>query len=107
MFFLKGILGCFFFFLDHRESGTWIRMVCFWCDQITIFCPHHYTGAQGPTQTTVQTPPAGLTSTSSSSILVFQEVSYPGNDSTLLIFSGQPALGCRVIAAGANSANSF
>ncbi len=55
--------------------------------------------ALGPTQTTGWAPPAGLTNTSSSSNLVF-----PGGlpsrhwpVSTLLSFSGQPVLGCRVI----------
>ncbi len=38
------------------------------------------TGALGPTQTAGWAPPAGLTNTSSSSILVFQEVSHPGTD---------------------------
>ncbi len=52
-----------------------------------------------PTQTTGWAPPAGLTNTSSSSNLVFPgglpSRYWPG--STLLSFSGQPVLGCRVI----------
>ncbi len=59
----------------------------------------HYTGALGPTQTTGWAPPAGLPNTSSSSNLVFPgglpSRYWPG--STLLSFSGQPVLGCRVI----------
>ncbi len=56
-------------------------------------------GHLGPTQTTGWTPPAGLTNSSSSSNLVFPwglpSRYWPG--STLLSFSGQPVLGCRVI----------
>ncbi len=65
----------------------------------TVQCPHHYTGVLGPTQTTGWAPPTGLTSTSSSSNLVFPgglpSRYWPG--STLLSFSGQPVLGYRVI----------
>ncbi len=61
--------------------------------------PVHYTGALRPTQTTGWAPPAGLTNTSSNSNLVFPgglpSRDWPG--STLLSFSGQPVLGCRVI----------
>ncbi len=61
--------------------------------------PRRYTGALGPTQTTGWAPPAGLTNTSSNSNLVFPgglpSRYWPG--STLLSFSGQPVLGCRVI----------
>ncbi len=65
----------------------------------TVWCPRHYTGLLGPTQTTGWAPPAGLTNTSSSSSLVFPgglpSRYWPG--STLLSFSGQPVLGYRVI----------
>ncbi len=58
-------------FNDHRESGPRFNVSsegrCFF----TVLCPRHYTGALGPTQTTVWAPPAGLTNTSSSSNLVF------------------------------------
>ncbi len=58
-----------------------------------------FTGELGPTKTAGWAPPAGLTNTSSSSNLVFpgclQSRYWPG--STLLSFSGEPVLGCRVI----------
>ncbi len=75
-------------FNDHRESGPRFNI-----------SSDHYTGALGLTQTTGWAPPAGLTNTSTSSNLVF-----PGDlpsryrpGSTLLSFSGQPVLGCRVM----------
>ncbi len=56
-------------FNDHRESGPRFNVSsegrCF------LQCPHHYTGALGPTQTVWWAPHSGLTNTSSSSNLVF------------------------------------
>ncbi len=58
----------------------------------------HYIGVLGPTQTAGWASPAGLTNTSSISNLVFTgglpSRYWPG--STLLSFSGQPVLVCRV-----------
>ncbi len=57
-------------FNDHRESGPRFNVSsegqCF----LTVYCPRHYTGALGPTQTTGWAPPAGLTNTSSNSNVV-------------------------------------
>ncbi len=57
---------CHGIFNDHRESGPRFNVSsserrCL----LTVWCPHHYTGALGPTQTTGWAPPAGLTNTSS------------------------------------------
>ncbi len=87
---------CHGIFNDHRESGPRFNISserrCFF-DSIVS---RHYTGALGPTQTTGWAPPAGLTNTSSSSNLVFNQQPsryWPG--STLFSFTG--VLGCRVI----------
>ncbi len=91
---------CHGIFNDHRESRPRFNVSsegrCF--GHYTVVCSH-YTGAFGPTQTAGWAPPAGPTNTSSNSNLVF-----PGGlpsrcwlGSTLLSFSGQPVLGCRVI----------
>ncbi len=90
---------CHGIFNDHRESGPRFNVSSERQCLLTVQCPRHYTGALGPTQTTVWAPPAGLTDTSSSSNLVFPgglpSRYWPG--SALLSFSGQPVLGCRVI----------
>ncbi len=89
---------CHGIFNDHRESGPRFNVSSERrCSFDSIVSPSLYW--VGPTQTTGWAPPAGLTNTSSNSNLVF-----PGGlpsryrpGSTLLIFSGQPVLGCRVI----------
>ncbi len=62
---------CHGIFNDHRKSRPRFNFSadrqCF----LTEYCPRHYTGVLGPTQTTGWAPPAGLTNTSSSSNLVF------------------------------------
>ncbi len=51
-------------FNDHRESGPLINVSPErWC-LLTVLCPHHYTGALGPTQTAGWAPAVGLTNTS-------------------------------------------
>ncbi len=85
---------------DHRETGPQFDVSSEgWCFS------HHYTGALGPTHTTWEAPPAGLTSTSPSSNLVFLR-GLPSRYwplSTLLSFSGQTVLGYRVIYLLANT----
>ncbi len=77
-------------FNDHRESRPRFNVSSERRCLLTVVCPHHYTGALGPTQTRGWAPPAGLTNTSSSSNLVFSgglpSRYWPG--STLLSFSG-------------------
>ncbi len=66
---------------------------------VSIVSPSRYWGVRTQTQTTWCAPPAGITNTSSKSNLVYPRGLpsryWPG--STLLSFSGQPVLGCRVI----------
>ncbi len=57
--------NCHGIFNDHRESGPRFNI------SSEVWCPRHYTGALGPTQTTGWAPPAGFTNTSSNSNLVF------------------------------------
>ncbi len=56
---------------SHPKDGAFYSIVS---------TTRHCTGALGPTQSAGWAPPAGLTNISSSSNLVFQEVSHPGTD---------------------------
>ncbi len=89
LLFFEGHPGIFnyLFLQSHPKDGALFLLYSF---PITIL---------GPTQTAGLAPPAGLNTTSSSSNLVFPgglpSRYWPG--STLISFSGQPILGCRVI----------
>ncbi len=93
---------CHGIFNYHRESGPRFNVSSERRCLLAEYCPHHYTGALGPTQTTVWAPPAGLINTSSGSNLVISgglpSRYWPGL--TLLNFSGQPRAagwyGCRL-----------
>ncbi len=92
LLFLEGHPGFFY------ESGPQFNISSKGQFLFSVWCPHHYTGALGPTQTAGWAH-SGLSNTSFSSNLVFSgglpSRYWPG--STLLSFSGQPVLGYRVI----------